>query len=88
MDDNLLNIVAPVVGCLFIVYLLVIAIVITCYILQFVLLCADAVYEKITGRSTTVLMKLGDHLDPFTWGDNGGVLGKIINFFRIFDLFS
>jgi len=88
MDDNLLNIVAPVVGCLLIVYLLVIAIFITCYILQFVLLCAAVVYEKITGRSTTLLMKFGDHLDPFTWGDNGGVLGKIINFFRIFDLFS
>jgi len=88
MDDNLLYIAGLVAGCLLIVLCLVLAIVLTSYILQFVLVCADIVYEKITGRRTTVLMKLGDRLDPWTWGDNGGVLGKIINFFRIFDLFS
>ena len=81
MDGNLLFIVGLAVG----IYFLVLAILITSTILHFVILYADLVYEKITGRSTTVLMKLADHLAPWNWN---GVLGKIINFFRIFDLFS
>lgn len=81
MDGNLLYIVGLVVG----VYFLVLAILISSVILHFVVLYADLVYEKITGRNTTVLMKLADRLAPWNWG---GVLGKIINFFRIFDLFS
>ena len=81
MDGNLLYIVGLAVG----VYFLVLAILITSVVLHYVILCADLVYEKITGRSTTVLVKLADHLAPWNWG---GVLGKIINFIRIFDLFS
>lgn len=81
MDGNLLYIVGLVVA----VYFLVLAILVSSMILHFVILYADLVYEKITGRSTTVLMKLADHLAPWNWG---GVLGKIINFIRIFDLFS
>jgi hypothetical protein len=84
MDGNLLYIAGLVVG----VYFLVLAILIASVILHYVILYADIVYEKITGRSTTVLVKLADHFAPWTWVENGGVLGKIINFFRIFDLFS
>jgi len=81
MDGNLLYIVGLAVG----VYFLVLAILVSSVILHFVILYADLVYEKVTGRSTTVLVKLADNLAPWNWG---GVLGKIINFIRIFDLFS